>query len=75
VDNKNQQISEVDQVTQVVKSPCVNICCLDDEDICLGCYRSCEEICKWGAMSIEQRKDTMKKVATREQNSGNVMKF
>ncbi|MFT4764500.1 MAG: putative Fe-S protein YdhL (DUF1289 family) [Oleispira sp.] len=59
----------------VIKSPCVHICCLDEKDICLGCYRSCDEICKWGAMDNEQRKDVMKKVAEREQESGNMMKF
>jgi predicted Fe-S protein YdhL (DUF1289 family) len=58
-----------------IKSPCVHICCLDEKDICLGCYRSCDEICKWGAMDNEERKDVMKKVAEREQNSGNIMKL
>jgi predicted Fe-S protein YdhL (DUF1289 family) len=48
---------------------------LNEEDVCLGCYRSCDEICKWGAMDNEQRNDVMKKVAEREQNSGNMMKI
>jgi len=28
-------------------SPCVSQCCLDDKDICLGCFRSLEEIKAW----------------------------
>ena len=78
MDDKNKQTSQVDSVNEVdkvIKSPCVSICCLDDDDICLGCFRSCDEICKWGAMSNDERKDVMKKVAEREQESGNMMKF
>ena len=78
MDDKNKQTSQVDSVNEVdkvIKSPCVSICCLDDDDICLGCFRSCDEICKWGAMSNDERKDVMKKVAEREQDSGNMMKF
>jgi len=63
------------QTAEVVKSPCVHICCLDEQDVCLGCYRTCDEICKWGAMNNEERKDVMKKVAERENSSGNMMKF
>lgn len=59
----------------VITSPCVSICCLDEHDICLGCYRSCDEITQWGKMNNEQRKAVMKKVAEREQDSGNMMKF
>lgn len=38
-----------------VKSPCVSVCALDENDICLGCYRSGEEITDW-FMADEQRK-------------------
>lgn len=68
-----KQMSE--SMSKPIKSPCVSICCLDDDDICLGCYRSCDEICQWGSMDNEARKEVMKKVAEREINSGNVMKF
>ena len=30
-------------------SPCVRNCCLNDEDICLGCGRSLGEITRWSA--------------------------
>lgn len=74
--DENKKAASNDELeSAVIKSPCVYICCLDDDDICLGCYRSCDEICKWGAMDNEQRKDVMKKVAAREQDSGNMMKF
>jgi predicted Fe-S protein YdhL (DUF1289 family) len=30
-----------------VPSPCIRNCCLNEKDICLGCFRSLEEICGW----------------------------
>lgn len=38
-----------------VPSPCVNNCCLDQDDICLGCFRSIDEILKWSNASNDQR--------------------
>ena len=31
-----------------VKSPCVRDCCLGEDDICLGCFRTIDEITSWG---------------------------
>lgn len=39
------------------KSPCVRNCCLDEEDVCLGCGRTLDEILSWTRYSdseIEQ---------------------
>lgn len=30
-----------------VKKPCIRQCCLDNNDICVGCYRSLQEILDW----------------------------
>lgn len=34
-----------------IESPCVRNCCLDDNDICVGCYRSLAEITRWGSVN------------------------
>ncbi len=39
-----------------VRSPCISNCCLDDEDICLGCFRHIDEIVGWDIASKEERK-------------------
>jgi predicted Fe-S protein YdhL (DUF1289 family) len=44
-----------------VPSPCVRNCCLDDNDICLGCYRSLSEILRWS----EAKEDDKKEILTR----------
>ena len=30
-----------------IESPCVRNCCLNDDDVCLGCGRSLQEITRW----------------------------
>ena len=30
-----------------VKSPCVSVCALDEQDICIGCQRTAAEITLW----------------------------
>jgi predicted Fe-S protein YdhL (DUF1289 family) len=37
------------------QSPCVRNCCLDDDLVCLGCFRSLEEIKEWGLVDAHRR--------------------
>lgn len=53
-----------------VISPCVGICALDENDVCIGCYRSGREISDWGSMDNAQRRQVLQNVAEREQASG-----
>ena len=59
----------------MVKSPCVAVCALDENDVCIGCYRTGEEITQWGQIDNEQKRDVLTKVAQREAESGNLMTF
>lgn len=36
-------------------SPCVRNCCLDEEDVCLGCNRTLQEICGWHKASAVEK--------------------
>ena len=39
-----------------VDSPCVKICLLHPETrVCIGCYRTLDEIGRWSAMTPEER--------------------
>jgi predicted Fe-S protein YdhL (DUF1289 family) len=38
------------------ESPCVRNCCLDDQDICLGCGRHLHEITGWSKADEAQRR-------------------
>lgn len=48
--NSNKKLSNE------VASPCIRNCCLNEEDICLGCFRHVDEICEWGSAGNERRK-------------------
>jgi len=30
-----------------IKSPCIHVCVRNEEDICMGCFRTMEEIRTW----------------------------
>lgn len=51
------------------KSPCISICVLDEDDICMGCYRSAQEITDWFMASDEQKNDVLRKARERLQAS------
>ena len=36
-------------------SPCISVCTLDDDDRCLGCGRTLEQISRWALMSKEEQ--------------------
>jgi predicted Fe-S protein YdhL (DUF1289 family) len=41
-------------------SPCVKVCVIHPEErLCVGCYRTIEEIATWSRMSAAERRDIM----------------
>lgn len=54
-----------DNVT--VESPCVRNCCLDQDDICLGCFRHLNEIIAWGNASAQVRLAILERCAQRRE--------
>lgn len=40
-------------MTKLTASPCIKICQLDDDAICIGCYRSAFEIGAWSKADSE----------------------
>ncbi|MGD8220542.1 DUF1289 domain-containing protein [Pseudomonas thivervalensis] len=53
-----------------VPSPCVNICALDDEDICTGCQRTVAEITRWSRMDNHERRGVLALCHERAKASG-----
>ncbi|EGH69101.1 DUF1289 domain-containing protein [Pseudomonas syringae] len=43
-------------IEKPVRSPCVSICALDEQDICTGCQRTVTEITRWSRMSNDERR-------------------
>ena len=43
-----------------IESPCIKVCVIHPEArLCLGCYRSLEEIAAWSSMTPEARQAVM----------------
>lgn len=47
-------------------SPCIRHCCLNEQDICVGCYRTLSEILNWSASSDKQKEQILQKVLKRK---------
>ena len=53
-----------------VKSPCVSICALDEQDVCIGCQRTADEITRWGRMSNDERREVLQLCTERTRAAG-----
>ena len=60
-------MSDDNQPDQEVRNPCIRHCCLNDEDICLGCFRSLDEITGWYEANRDARLRILEKAARRQQ--------
>lgn len=56
-------------MTIAIKSPCVKNCCLDEDDICLGCFRHVEEIMAWQGSSLEKRQAILQRSEQRKKRA------
>lgn len=50
---------------ETVPSPCVSICALDDDDICVGCFRSGREISDWGKLGNDEKRAVLRRCVER----------
>lgn len=48
-----------------IANPCVEVCTLDWDDICLGCFRSMDEICAWYSMTDDEKRAVLRKAEER----------
>jgi predicted Fe-S protein YdhL (DUF1289 family) len=51
-------------------SPCINVCVLDERDVCQGCQRTIDEIAGWGRMSAAEQWAVMDRLARLGGDSG-----
>ena len=54
-------------MSKPVKSPCIKVCFVDPaEGICVGCFRTMEELGRWTAYSDAERDAVMEALPGRE---------
>ncbi len=49
----------------MIDSPCKHICVLE-EGVCIGCYRTKEEISKWSKMNDEEKQKVLDRIKKEE---------
>jgi uncharacterized protein len=54
-------------IDKSVQSPCVRNCCLDDDDVCVGCFRSLDEIKDWGMVDDHRRRSILQQAKQRRE--------
>lgn len=52
------------------KSPCQLICTMDEDKVCIGCYRSAEEVAKWDSYTEEQKQQVITNTNQRRTEKG-----
>jgi predicted Fe-S protein YdhL (DUF1289 family) len=51
-----------------VDSPCVKVCVMDPQrGLCIGCWRTLDEIAAWGGMSDAERRKVIAALAARSE--------
>ena len=57
------QVAPVKSISKVV-SPCIKICTLQN-DFCIGCGRTTQEIAEWSKASDEKKRDILERLPDR----------
>ena len=52
-----------------VRSPCVSVCALNEDSVCMGCYRTSEEIKQWSLFSSDERRAVIAQTKERFESS------
>lgn len=47
------------ETTPTVDAPCVRNCCLNEQDVCMGCGRMLPEILQWQGLTVAQREQVL----------------
>ena len=57
-------------VPRRVGSPCVSVCLLDSQDVCVGCFRTADEITDWIMLDDGSRREVLKLTRERMRVAG-----
>lgn len=59
---------------ETVSSPCISVCALDENDICLGCFRTAQEITDWSVLNNEDKRSVVQQAnARRKEHFGGLL--
>jgi len=52
-------------MSKIIQSPCIRNCCLNEKDICMGCFRHVDEIIEWGQADNKRRNEILQQCKSR----------
>ena len=61
----------MNQIEDQVPSPCLDNCCLNNDNVCLGCFRSLAEIAHWQQMDNSMRLAVLRQAEKRRKEQNN----
>ncbi|HFQ62227.1 MAG TPA: DUF1289 domain-containing protein [Epsilonproteobacteria bacterium] len=50
-----------------IEKPCIRKCCLNKEDICMGCFRSLNDMKIWHKASVEEKRHMLQLASKRKE--------
>ena len=53
-------------------SPCISVCALDENDVCLGCYRTAGEITDWFMADATEKRAILTRAEARRSDATGV---
>jgi predicted Fe-S protein YdhL (DUF1289 family) len=54
----------------VIPSPCVSVCALDENDVCVGCFRTGGEITDWFMATNDEKRGILRAASERRAEAG-----
>jgi len=51
-----------------IENSCIRKCCLNEDYICLGCFRTFDDMLKWHKASKHEKKEMLKKAQKRQED-------
>ncbi len=62
-----------DSIQSAPESPCVSICALDSNDVCMGCFRTGDEIVDWFTADPERKREILRASTKRRDASDSLL--
>jgi predicted Fe-S protein YdhL (DUF1289 family) len=47
------------------RSPCIEVCALDENDVCIGCHRTAGEIVEWFSATDDRKREILESIRDR----------
>lgn len=63
----------LDTFKKEIQSPCIRNCCLDENDVCVGCFRSLDEILQWSKVDEEGKRFILMRTQTRRKIASDIV--